>query len=153
MFELYLREVKDLGPNTSMVLSSIKPSETIGEFFPILNASLAAKSSGTPLLKALSEVHTAFYDWIPTKEFDDIIALLKAFSAVLDFEMNKPYRYWYSEEQREVLKLKDDVKKTLEELAERAQKADDKYSDLSAELKIYIKTSQKGYEEAEQQQL
>jgi hypothetical protein len=143
MFGLYLREVKDLGTNTSVVLDNIKPSVTLGQFVPVLDASLVGQGTGTPLLQALYQVHSEFYKWIPTKEFLDIVALLEAFSLILDFEMNRPYLYWYSQKQREILKLDDGVKKTLEDLALKAQKMGAKYKNLPQELREYFKDSQK----------
>jgi len=144
MFRLYLRTVPDLLRHTSVVLSHIKPFEIYGEFIPVLESSLAATAPRTPLQESLLEVHKEFHIWISTSEFGEIVPLLKALLTVLEFEMNRPYEFWYPKAQKERLNLEDDVKKILEGLAERAKVDDDQYKSLPVDLAEYFKRGQKG---------
>ena len=147
MFRLYLRDVPNLFQHTGVVLSSLKPFEVYGEFIPVLESSLAATKPGTPLQEAYLEVHTGFYAWISTSEFREVIPLLKSLLTVLDFEMNRPYEFWYPKAQKERLKLDRDVEETLTQLVARAKKEaekekDDQYKTLPDELKDYFKRGQ-----------
>lgn len=142
MFRLYLREVPDLLQHTGVVLSSIKPFEVYGEFVPLLDSSIAPTKARTDLQEALFQVHTEFHAWISTSEFCDVVPLLKSLLTVLDFEMNRPYEFWYPKAQKERLKLEDDVKKTLTSFAERLKKEDDQYKSLPQDLADYFKRGQ-----------
>jgi hypothetical protein len=142
MFRLYLRDLPDLMQHTSVVLSNIKPFEVFGEFILVLESSLAATASRTPLQESYLQVHTGFYAWISTSEFRDVIPLLKSLATVLEFEMNRPYESWYPEAQKERLKLEEDEKNTLKKLAARAQKEDDSYESLPGELEDYFTRGQ-----------
>lgn len=141
MFRLYRRSVAGLSQHTSTALSQMKPFTTFGEFIPVLEDALAANTPRTAVQEAFFQVHTGFYAWLSTAEFLQIVPLLKAFLRVLDFEMNQPYEYWYPKEQKERLKLEQDEKNTLTELAERAEAENDQYKTLSGELVEYFARS------------
>jgi hypothetical protein len=47
--------------------------------------------------QALQAVSKYFQSWYPTPEGMKTLVLLKALGAIIDYEMNKPYRHWYNQ--------------------------------------------------------
>jgi hypothetical protein len=135
---LYVRQIPAVQESISQVLSGIEPLEKLGTFIPKLDGSLSKAKATPPVEDARCLVYSQFFAWLSTTEFRLAIPLLKGLVAVLDFEMNKPYEYWYPEDQKERLKLEPKIEKTLQELAEARKLLDDEYKHLPAELEAYL---------------
>jgi len=135
---LYARDIPLVAESISQVLNGIEPQENLGTFIPKLDESLAGAKATPPVEDAQCRVYNQFFDWLSTAEFRQTIPLLKALRPILDFEMNKPYEFWYPESQKERLILDPKVEKTLQELAEARKRQDDQYKELPTELKEYL---------------
>lgn len=78
-----------------------------------------------------------FRDWIGAADADEGLGYLRAFRAVLNYEMNKPYAYWYG--QFETLGEEDGLVETIRTL-ERTAIAAGK-TELSRRFEQYLKTN------------
>jgi len=141
MFALYVRQEAGLFEITSRAISTLQPHEKAGVFMPRLEACLA-NAATTPIENDLYCAYEGFLAWIPTDEFRQVVPLLDALNQVLDFEINKPYEFWYPQDQKERLKLDKDMRDailTTAKLAERAQPQ--KFAKFAEEVNEYFKRS------------
>lgn len=135
---LYLLDSPGAAEKTSELLREINPQEKLGEFVPKLNESLAKGTSKPPVEDTRFIVYQHFYTWLSTPEFRRSVPLMKAMTAILDFEMNKPYEYWYPKDQKERLVTDSNIEKFLREFAEEKKKEDPEYNTLPDELGAYL---------------
>jgi F0F1-type ATP synthase membrane subunit b/b' len=138
---LYIHDSDDAAEKTSELLGGISPQEKLGAFVPKLNESLSKVTSNPPVKDTQFIVYQHFFAWLFTPEFRESIPLLKALTAILDFEMNKPYEYWYPKDQKERLTSDSKIEKFLREFAEAKKKEDAEYCNLPDELEAYLQRS------------
>ncbi len=62
-------------------------------------------------------VHKHFCDWLTIPQCEEAMQYLESFTAIVEFEMNKPYAYWYPPEQKPKLNTQGSVDNILRKLA------------------------------------
>ena len=80
-----------------------------------LQANEATKKDLKDYCEALQATWKYFCDWHTTPKAQEAIELLRALRAILNYEMNRPYEYWY--DRVEKLTLDDPMRNTLRRLA------------------------------------
>jgi hypothetical protein len=137
---LYLKDRRTARESLSRVLTDLDPNEKLGTFLKKLNGE---QPDGSTLERAKNPyqiVLAEFHEWLAKQECKECVPLLQAFLALLRFEMNKPYSYWYPIQQGEKLQWDNDIKKTIEDMAKEIAQAE-KRSDFETAVQAYIAAS------------
>jgi len=85
-------------------------------------------------------VHGHFCKWLARPESEEAMQYLEAFVAVVEFEMNKPYVYWYPEDQKSRLNKQGNVDSVLRKIAEDPAR-NKQNTTWRSEIEAYIRRS------------
>lgn len=85
-------------------------------------------------------VHKQFCDWLPSPQCEQAMDYLEAFIAVVEFEMNKPYVYWYPEDQKSKLNTQGKVDETLRKVAADADRNRER-KNWQSDVEAYLRRS------------
>ena len=120
----YDRDIKERARYES-ILNRVSADARVSQLYDALHGHASSDHTGTKLTKkAAAALHrdlkTAFEEfeelWIKNNQRQKILPILKAFAAVMQFEMNRPYRYWYNEKAK--LEISDEAREAVETLGE-----------------------------------
>jgi hypothetical protein len=114
---LYLQRDPSLRETLSNVLDNMDPNERLGGFLAKFPPYAEGGAASKLIQELFQQAFKQFCDWMVTPEFEESIRVLKTFRALLKYEMNRPYLYWYPKNQKERLHADDDVKKMVRQIA------------------------------------
>jgi len=107
------------------IVRRISPKARVSELYDAMNAPVKVTAKAGPAAVETAEfarsLRSAFEEfealWIKKNQRRKVLPVLKGFAAVMQFEMNRPYRYWYNE--RAVLEISQEAREAVETLGEK----------------------------------
>jgi hypothetical protein len=123
------------------LLRIVKPKTTLGDAFALLTPPTppdpdAAKAAGDVAnAKLLNDAKAAFILWAASAQCNAALPFLKAFRAVMTFEMNRPYRYWYAQD--ECLELSAEAEQALGLLGKNVMKGNE-FTAFQLKIQSYV---------------
>jgi len=118
----------DLYRNFSLLLDHVEVDEKLGKFYE-------KEGSATGAVQLIFvTAFRGFSTWLAAKDHQESVDALRAFIGLLEYEMNRPYQYWY--ERKERLRLNKEATRGLVRTIRRID---------SGRQKDYIKLSAESY--------
>ncbi|MFZ0963175.1 MAG: hypothetical protein WAO35_20125 [Terriglobia bacterium] len=97
-------------------------------------------SAPTPSTGAVSPAPAPAKSWLESDSSKDAVLYLKAFSAIIEYEMNRPYEHWYGE--REVIHLDAQSEPKLKELAQETARREN-IPEFPRQVRKYLRKGKK----------
>lgn len=126
--KLYYYDDNEKLKRLGTMLDHIRVSETWASFSKKFTESGTAKQN-------LDDGWKDFKEWLDSGNCGRAMPYLKAFRAVLSYEMNRPYEHWYG--RREKIELDQGIESTILEIAKRIQ-SEGPTSDFIVKVQEYL---------------
>ena len=133
--ELYAESSENVRRDLSEILDWIERQETFNSFLRKLDGHASVDRNITEVFQRAWEY---FLGWLGTDACGRAISCLKGFRAVVEYEMNRPYEYWYGRPEK--LLLDQDTESLLRSIANDIGKESDR-RDFPAEVEKYLSLS------------
>ena len=132
--ELYLGDNRDLLRTYARILDHIDIHEKLDSFWKKFQESKDPKT-GDPL--GLGHGWDHFKVWVRKPECADSVLYLKAFAALVEYETNRPFQYWYGGV-KERINLDPTAEKALVDLAQEIAKQRPELGAFPQKVKDYL---------------
>jgi hypothetical protein len=135
--KLYIRGNSAIREKFSELLNQVAADDLLSTFMKKFREAAAGNNSSETVFQI---VYRQFCEWLASGDCEHAMDYLESFIAVVEFEMNKPYVYWYPADQKSKLNTLGKVDEMLRKIAADAERNERKKT-WQSDVEAYIRRS------------